>query len=73
MRGESRKVLPGTRPQGPTTAPGTRLQPGRHDFLWFLSAPLAADRGREADHGSYYAANLQGVWVSDGKTCPWSG
>src|SRR6266849_2571364 len=58
MRGESRKVLPGTRPQGPTTAPGTRLQPGRHDLLWVLGSSLAAERGWPSDYGRHSAANL---------------
>jgi hypothetical protein len=69
MRGQSRKVLLGIRPQSPKTAPGPRLQPGGHDFFWILGPPLAADRGGSPDHGKHAAANLRGVPSPCGESC----
>jgi hypothetical protein len=64
-RGGPRQILQGTRAAHLGATPKAPLQPGRYDFLWFLSAPLAADRGGTTYHSYDSSPRLRCLEDSD--------
>lgn len=72
-RGKSRGILSRAREENPRPSKETRLQPGGHDLIRFLSATLAADRGRSPYHRHNVAPHLRCVRLFNGETGKKSG